>query len=73
MTPDLAVARRLALVWGVHALPCEKPTSMTDTVARAIRAARLEGFAQSGEEIVVTAGVPFAEAGTNALRVARTK
>jgi pyruvate kinase len=42
-------------------------------VARAIRAARLEGFAQSGEEIVVTAGVPFAEAGTNALRVARTK
>jgi pyruvate kinase len=73
MTPDIAVARRLAVVWGVHALRSEVPTSMTDTVNRAIRAARLEGFADTGQEIVVTAGVPFAEAGTNALRVAKVK
>jgi pyruvate kinase len=73
MTPDTAVARRLAIVWGVHALPSDVPTSMTDTVSRAIRAARLDGFADPGDDIVVTAGVPFAEAGTNALRVARVK
>jgi pyruvate kinase len=73
MTPDINVARRLAVVWGVHALRSEVPTSMTDTVSRAIRAARLEGFADAGQDIVVTAGVPFAEAGTNALRVAKVK
>ena len=40
-------------------------------VGRATRAASTEGFANRGEEIVVTAGVPFGQAGTtNALRVA---
>jgi pyruvate kinase len=73
LTPDVGVARRLAIVWGVHALRSEVPTSMTDTVSRAIRAARLDGFAEPGDDIVVTAGIPFAEAGTNALRVARVK
>ena len=74
MTPNMAVARRLAVVWGVHALRAEVPGSMTETVQRALRVARLEGFAETGEEIVVTAGVPFGEAGTtNALRVAKVK
>ena len=44
---------------------------MTEMVGRATRAAATEGFANRGEEIVVTAGVPFGQAGTtNALRVA---
>ena len=45
---------------------------MTKTVAGA--SSWQEGFAASGEEIVVTAGVPFGLAGTtNALRVATVK
>ena len=47
---------------------------MTEAVSRAGRAALAEGFAGHGDEIVVTAGVPFGQAGTtNALRVATVK
>ncbi len=73
MTPDERVARRLALVWGVHATLCDLMASMTETVELARRTARLEGFAEANETIVVTAGIPFGQTGTtNALRVART-
>jgi pyruvate kinase len=70
-TPVLETARRLALVWGVHALQLGEVHSMTETVAKATSLARREGFAARGEEIVVVAGVPFGQPGsTNALRVA---
>jgi pyruvate kinase len=40
-------------------------------VTRAVRAAQHEGFAVQGDEVVVTAGVPFGTPGTtNSLRVA---
>ena len=71
LTSSEATARRMAVVWGVHPLPSAEPHSMTDMVAKAVRAAQTEGFAQAGEEVVVTAGVPFGTPGTtNALRVA---
>ena len=74
LTPDVQTARRLAVVWGVHAIVTAETHSMTDTVARAGRLALSEGFAQRGEDIVVLAGVPFGQPGTtNALRVARVK
>jgi len=72
LTTSLAVARRLAAVWGVHAITTQASHSMTQAVEQARQQARLEGFAGKGEEIVVVAGVPFGQAGTtNALRVAR--
>ncbi|PZR11345.1 MAG: pyruvate kinase [Azospirillum brasilense] len=71
LTPEENTARRLAVVWGAHALTSATPHSMTEMVGRATRAASTEGFANRGDEIVVTAGVPFGQAGTtNALRVA---
>jgi pyruvate kinase len=58
----------------VHPLVMQDIHSMTEMVARASRAALQEGFARHGEEIVVTAGVPFGTPGTtNALRVATLK
>ena len=70
LTPKMETARRLAVVWGVHALVTPDVHSMTEAVNRASRVAVAEGFAVSGEEIVVTAGVPFGHSGTtNALRV----
>ena len=73
MTPHIAIARQLAVVWGLHAVVTPEVHSMTEAVARASRSAVTEGFAVPGEAIVVTAGVPFGEAGTtNALRVATT-
>ncbi len=72
LTTSIQTARRLALVWGVHAVVTPEVHTMTETVSRAIRVARTEGFATTNQEVVVTAGVPFNTAGTtNALRVAR--
>jgi pyruvate kinase len=74
LTPELQSARRLGVVWGVHPLVVQDIHSMTEMVARASRAAQQEGFAKLGDELVVTAGVPFGTPGTtNALRVATVK
>ena len=73
-TSNLATARRLALVWGVHAVVTAETNTMSETVTRASRIARVEGFATPGQEIVVTAGIPFNQPGTtNALRVVPVK
>ncbi|WP_232474804.1 pyruvate kinase [Neoroseomonas rubea] len=74
LTSSGATARRMAVVWGVHPLEVNEIHSMTEMVARAVRAAQHEGFATHGDEVVVTAGVPFGTPGTtNALRVAAVK
>jgi pyruvate kinase len=74
LTPNLDTARRLAAVWGVHAVVTPDAHSMGDAVARATRVAYTEGFARHGAEVVVLAGVPFGQAGTtNALRVATVR
>ncbi len=74
LTSNLATARRLAVVWGVHAVQTPELHTMSESVTRAARIARAEGFASPGQEIVVTAGIPFNQPGTtNALRVATVK
>ena len=72
LTVREATARRLALVWGVHAVMTTHTHSMGETVSRAARLAMTEGFATPGQDVVVIAGVPFGQPGTtNALRVAQ--
>jgi pyruvate kinase len=74
LTASMQTARRMSVVWGVHPMMTVELHSMTDMVAKAIRAASQEGFAKAGDEVVVTAGVPFGTPGTtNALRVAIVK
>ncbi len=74
LTPMLETARRMAVVWGVHAVVVPEVHSLAEAVTRAARTALSEGFAAHGDEIVVTAGVPFGQPGTtNALRVATVK
>jgi pyruvate kinase len=74
LTPSLDTARRLAVVWGVHAVVAAEAHSLSEAVTKATRAAQSEGFATQGDEIVVAAGVPFGQSGsTNALRVATIK
>jgi pyruvate kinase len=71
MTPRLATARRLALVWGVHALLTHDVADVTEMTDYACRAAQQEGFAASGDTIVISAGLPFGTPGaTNLLRIA---
>jgi pyruvate kinase len=70
-TPDIATARRLCLVWGTHSVATEDIRDFDDMVRRAAQIARQEGFAEPGERIVITAGVPLGTTGaTNMLRVA---
>jgi len=74
LTASEQTARRCAVIWGVHPVITPELHSMTDMVAKAIRAAAQEGFAKPGDEVVMTAGVPFGTPGTtNALRVAVVK
>jgi pyruvate kinase len=70
-TPSVETARRLTLVWGTHSVTTEDIRDFDDMVKRASHIARQEGFAQAGERIVITAGVPLGTTGaTNMLRVA---
>ncbi|CAH2601354.1 Pyruvate kinase [Rhodovastum atsumiense] len=72
LTPSVETARRLAVVWGVHAALLPEPCRPDATVEEAGRVAMQYGFAAPDEDVVVIAGQPFGVAGsTNALRVTR--
>ncbi len=74
ITTSEAAARRLAVVWGVHPVVAPELHSMSEMVASALGVAQAEGFAGPGDEVVVTAGVPFGVPGTtNPLRVAQVE
>lgn len=70
LTPDLSTARRLALAWGVHSVHSREIAQFADMVTYAAGIAHEQGFASSGQRLVVTAGVPFGTPGsTNVLRI----
>jgi pyruvate kinase len=74
MTPRLATARRLTLVWGIHAVLIHEVASVTEMSDYACRTARSEGFARSDDVIVISAGMPFGASGTtNLLRIAQVR
>ena len=70
MTPDLAVSRRLCLLWGAHSVLSGNVHSYEEMVTRSAETAMAEDFARPPDQIVVVAGIPFGQAGTtNNLRV----
>ncbi len=71
LTPRVDTARRSALIWGVHSVQTQDCHTFREMVTKAIHAAKTEGFAEPGDPIVITAGVPFGTPGaTNILRIA---
>jgi pyruvate kinase len=73
MTPRLATARCLALVWGVHSVQAPDVSTGAEMVEHACQCAVDEGFAKSGDSILISAGMPFGTPGaTNLLRIATT-
>jgi len=71
LTSNLSTARRLAITWGLHCVHTADVSNFTDMVQKATQTARGEGFADKGERVVITAGVPFGTPGaTNVLRIA---
>ena len=71
LTPNRATARRLTLVWGVHAIVTKDASDADDMAFRACKFAVREGFSVLGDRIIVVAGVPFGTPGaTNMVRIA---
>jgi pyruvate kinase len=71
LSPNIATGRKLAMVWGVHCVVTEDARDQDDMVDRACRIAFKEGFAKSGQRVIVVAGVPVGTPGaTNMLRIA---
>ena len=71
LTPKRDTARRLALVWGVHAIVTKDANDVDDMAFRAAKFAVRAGFAKVGDRIIIVAGVPFGTPGaTNMVRIA---
>ncbi|MFL9878089.1 pyruvate kinase [Herbaspirillum rhizosphaerae] len=71
ITPKIATARKLALVWGVHSTISDQVHNESEMVSAACQTALKEGFAKKGDQIAITAGMPFGQPGsTNLLRLA---
>jgi pyruvate kinase len=71
LTPIPATGRKLAVVWGLHCVLTDDPRDLDDMVAKACRIAYQEGFANPGERLIISAGVPLGTPGaTNMLRIA---
>lgn len=72
LTPNLDVARRLVLAWGVHSIRTKDVENFADMMGKSVRIAKRLEFAQAGEDIVIVAGIPFGiPGGTNILHIAK--
>ncbi len=70
LTPNRDTARRLALVWGVHAIVTKDASDLDDMARRACKFSNREGFSQEGDRVIIVAGVPFGTPGTtNMIRI----
>lgn len=70
LTPKVATARHMALVWGVTSVLVPDLTSFEDIAEQARQAALRSGLVQKGQNMVITAGIPFGRSGeTNLLYI----
>ncbi len=72
LSPTALTARQLALLWGSHSVVTSEITNYDEMVDRAKAHAQEEGFAKTGDRIVIVCGIPFGRQGsTNNVRVVR--
>jgi pyruvate kinase len=72
MSASPITARRMGLLWGVHAVHTRDVGSFEEMVEKGKRMALRHKLAKGGDRVVLMAGIPFATAGsTNVLHVAR--
>ena len=70
LTPSMKTARRVALLWGAHAVATKDIGSFEEMIAKGKRMALRHGFGTAGSKQIVLAGVPFGTPGaTNLLHV----
>ena len=73
VTFDELTQRSLMLNWGVIPVVTDKPASTDDMFEVAERVALQSGLVQSGDNIVIVAGVPVGSGGTNTMRIRTVK
>ena len=73
ISPNIKTARKTQLVWGVYSSHSNQDAqNATEMVSIACNIIKEKKLAQTGDAIVITAGVPFGNAGsTNLLRIAK--
>lgn len=70
LTPSMRTARRVALLWGAHAVITKDIGSFEEMIAKGKRMALRHGFGTAGSKMIALAGVPFGTPGsTNLLHV----
>ncbi|MBR0934378.1 pyruvate kinase [Bradyrhizobium jicamae] len=70
MATSRKIARRLTLGWGLHSVEAAAVASVDEMSIRACEAAIREGFAKTGDTIVVATGTPVGVSGTtNTLKI----
>ncbi|MEO7247402.1 MAG: pyruvate kinase alpha/beta domain-containing protein, partial [Novosphingobium sp.] len=70
LTPSPKIARKLALLWGAHAVHTKDIGSFEEMIAKGKRMALRHGFGTAGSKLIALAGVPFGTPGsTNLLHV----
>ncbi|MBD3922456.1 pyruvate kinase [Paenibacillus sp. PR3] len=71
ITSDDRVLRRLALVWGVTAVKGDKVATTDELFAASLEAGKASGHLETGDTVVITAGVPIGKSGaTNLIKIA---
>ena len=72
LSPNIKTARKLQLVWGVHSCHTKDAQNTTEMVQIACSVIKEKKLGLPGDTVVITAGVPFGNAGsTNLLRIAK--
>jgi pyruvate kinase len=72
LTPKIGTARRMGLVWGVHAMVTRDVAGFEEMVEKSKRMALRTRIAKGGDPLVLIAGVPFSTPGTtNVVHVVR--
>ena len=73
LSPNIDTARKIQLVWGVHSChTLQDAKNTTEMVSISCKIIKEKDLAKPGDSIVITAGVPFGNAGsTNLLRIAK--
>ncbi|HKU82374.1 MAG TPA: pyruvate kinase, partial [Candidatus Tumulicola sp.] len=69
LTPDPAVARRLALVWGTESLVIDAYHSIDVLLYMTQREMLRAGLVKRGDSIAFTTGMPVGAGGTNVLKI----
>jgi len=72
ISPNIKTARKLQMAWGVHSCLGDDAQNTKEMVANACSIIKKADLVQPDDFIVITAGVPFGNAGsTNLLRIAK--